>query len=295
MIVSFADATKVAKKSLDDETDALDAALVTSANDWALASAGRPVKAMTGDCVDGAPRCRLVVFTPSGAQAPFTPSSDYVAALMQGIADYAAGLQAIATAGDPVALSQATDGVKQSILAFAGTAANAAGMFGMDASGLNAQAAAAAGPLTDIATIALQRYTDARKVAAIRAAVMGMAPIFTSATPVFERTAELGRRVQLSAAEKQFSAAYHAYRRGPVTAKLLSDLRSSAVTYDAVLQSHPDNVFAKLDEAHGKLAGALSGRTASFKDLWPVLNELSAEAAKAAAAAKKLKDLKTTT
>ncbi len=291
-VEQFAAATGDAKKALDAQTAALNDALIASANSWALASPGRPVTALAGDCTDGDPRCRLVVFTPHGDQAPFTPGGGYVSALMQGFADYAAGLRDIVDAGDPVALNKATDGVKQSILAFAGTAANAAKLAGLDATALTANAAAVADPLEQIATLALQHYTDARKLAAIKAAVLGMDPILAEATPVFERTAELGRRVQVSAAEKRFTTLYAAYLHGPVTAKLLNDLRAAAVSYDTALQSHPDDVFATLGEAHAKLALALSGRAVSFNDLWPILNELSAEAAEVAAAAKKLQEAK---
>jgi hypothetical protein len=291
-VASFDEATQEAKEALDDQSKTLRESLEASADVWALASPGRNVEIVPGDCVDTAPRCRLVVGTPSGQQAPFTPSAGYVTSLMQAVADYASALEAVAAAGDPGALNKATDSLKTSILNFAGTATNAAKLAGVDASSLNAKATAAAAPLTEIAKVALRRYVDRRKVAAIRAAVLGMEPILDDVIPIFERTAELARRLRISAAEAEFQNVRRQYLRGPVTAKLLRDMRSAAIAYDGVLQTDPTDIFTKLREAHRALARGLKGRTMSFADLWPALEELSAEAAKVAVAAKQLQEIK---
>jgi hypothetical protein len=192
-----------------------------------------------------------------------------------------------------VALSKSTEAAQTSIVSFAATVESAATLAGADATGFAANAAAVAGPLTQIATIALRRYTDMRKVAAVKTAVLAMDPVLADSVLILERTAVLARETQVITAGRHFDAVRSVYRRGPVTAKTLADYRSAAILYDIVLQSRPSDVFAKLQAAHGRLAQAVRGRNLSLREIWPLLEELSAEAAKAATAADQLRNLKT--
>ena len=290
-VSAFAQSTQAAEQALIQHNKTLNEALVSEGDRWALASPGRNVLAQTGDCA--ANRCRLIVVTPTGTDAPFTPTAGQVTALMASFGAYASSLQAILSAADPLALSKATDAAKTSIVNFAATVESAATFAGADATGFGANAAAVAGPLTQIATIALTRYTDMRKVAAVKAAVLAMDPVLADAVPILERTAVLARETQVVAAGRHFDAVRNIYRRGPVTPKALADLRNAAVLYDAVLQSRPSDLFTKLQAAHGSLARAVRGRNLSMRELWPLLEELSAEAAKASVAIDQLKNLKT--
>ncbi len=292
-VASFAESAKVAETAFTEHTKTLNESLASEGVRWALASPTRNVLVQNADCTDLADRCRLVVVTPAGHEAPFTPTAGQVTALMASFGAYATSLQGIISAADPVALSKATEAAKTSIVNFAATVESAATLAGADATGFAANAAAVAGPLTQIATIALRRYTDMRKVAAVKAAVLAMDPVLADSVLILERTAVLARQTQVITAGRHFDAVRSVYRRGPVTAKTLADYRSAAILYDIVLQSRPSDVFTKLQAAHRRLAQAVRGRNLSLRELWPLLEELSAEAAKAATAADQLRNLKT--
>ena len=290
-VLAFAETTAEAQIALNAQVSSLSEAFESESARWAISSPGR-IEVQSGDCVGLTGRCRLVVRTPHGDVAPFSLSSGYTTAMMKGFADYSANLKGILDASDPVALSKATDGAKASIIAFGATVENTAKAFGRDASGLSAAVTAAAGPLTEIAVVALKRYTDAKKVEAIKAAVLIMDPALDEAVAVFERVATDARRIQILAAQDKFIAADGVYFRSAPTSKIVRDYRDAAVVYDTALQTETSEIFAKLRTAHHRLALAAQGGNLALRDLWPILADLSSDAAKAATAASHLRSVK---
>jgi hypothetical protein len=291
-IGNFATATGLAQANLNAREKSLDDAMVAYTTKVALTQPGLSARSDSDDCLTTSARCRLWVAVPGGRLPLTGTAGGEITELMDGILGYANDLAAIANANNGPALAAATDAASRSIIDLAGSIDGLAKAAKITMPGLHDNAAPLAQPLTQLVTIGLQQYSQARKFAALRSAVDAMQPVLEQAAPVFDAVAENGVRIDILAANDQYRAARAAYRASPQSADRLAALRRAAELYDVALQAKPTDLFEKLLAAHTAIATALRNPRPSFNAVWPILDQIVQEAAELAAAADKVETIK---
>ena len=268
-IQTFSDATELTRQSLHGYTDALVAQVRDGRMQEALESP-RSVKYEQGGCLVSSKRCRIVLQGEGEEPKQLSPDEPIpkILALMDAIAAYADGLNAIATsdsAGKAEASLASVDGSLQQL-------ASLAGQQGQALQGYAAPAAAAAGWI-------FGEYIDSVRYRALQDATKRADPVIGDAVRVLQDVAKEVNIANRAALAETVSKRKDAFRAAESESSLES-LLAAAAAYDAALTAAPSGVFEKLRESHAELTKALNTEGISFAAAFAKMESLKAEAEK---------------
>ena len=285
-IGAFKQVTDQAASGLEKQQTAINKEIFDEATDAALKQDFATVNPLTGDCgLTG--RCRLFVKVDAGAPWPYSSGAfdDGVIALMDQVQAYVANLSAIASAGTPAEIDNATAKVKANTLALAGTIDAIQKQRGVVGASLQSTITPFAAPVTELVTFGLQQYVEAKRRAAIREAAHEMQPVLDDAVLVFNEVMSESFELKRNALAGAFQKARDDYRADPHDKTKLTAYKNAAEALDGVLVAKPETMFTDLAKAHAALVRALDMKDLSFAEVWPLLRSVAENATKLASIA----------
>lgn len=279
-IGDFSKATAEAQTALADYNKAVMGAREDFTRNRALKAASK-VAPLPDDCLETSKRCRVALQTPKDRTplllTPDTPTPRLLT-LMAAFAEYAAHLNAIATADEAGAVEAnviATGESLEKIIAL---------VPGAGASGLSGYAQ----PVAALIGWGLGLYVDSVKLDALKTAVRKAEPIIVKSEAAFVGTAKLATVAVSTHMSEIVSMRADAFNAKP-TRENLDKYAAAAAAYDAFLQgTSPETVFKDFVQSHAKLNKALNSREVSFSD---AIKQIQAFHTRAKKLAKILKDI----
>lgn len=280
-ITAFSAATKVAAASLAEYEGTLDGAALEANLSLALSNPA-VLRVTAGDCIPGSTRCRLVIRSRSGEEQPLIPGpiDPNIRRLMAGLVAYSADLEAIVAADTEGEVKAAADAAKGNLISLAKSVDALNKQLNAPSQDLEKAATAFAAPVADAVVYLAGKYVATLKLDALRKATGTMSEIFPTLTTVFGVVADAGMTRKRNHVGRAYDAASLAFASEPRTRPKLDALRVASEAYDAALVTDPKTVFKSLEQAHGALSQALKRPEPTFEMLWPLIQQVAAEAEK---------------